>query len=248
MWSRRRYRRFTVDNINMRGRMVFANDVRILNISLNGVSFVADRRLNIGCNYVLNMMHKVRDLNIKGIVIWSFLSDCKKGLHNEIIPMYTAGMKFTDVTKKKEKDIADFLVSDFTDDHNKTDFIEDSVKEVHKRVNVYRLSGLRIFIEAHKNAPEETMLNYNENFRVKELSLTDMLLECKKPLEIESRLNIKILLPEGKTIGVVGCVASCCMLKNMIPALYNIGIDFLDMSEKDWEILNGFIFLYDYSD
>jgi len=248
MWDKRQYKRFTVDVMDMHGKMVLADDVKILDISLSGISLKADRRLNIGCNHMLNIEDKGNILTVKGKVIWSLLSENKDGKHGEIVPIYTAGMKFADITKKKKKEIAEFIAAHFNNGHEGSNFSDEQKKEGHKQVNVSKISGLRIFIKANINAPGELILNRNKNFRVKELSSTDMLMESKQPLEMESRLDMEILLPEHKPISVLGCVASCCTKKDKDSVNYDIGIEFLDMPEKDWELLSGFIFLYDHID
>jgi hypothetical protein len=248
MWDKRQYKRFTIDVIDMHGKMVLADNVQILDISLSGISLKADRRLNIGCNHVLNIADKDNILNVKGKVIWSLLGENKDGKYGEIIPIYTAGMKFTDITKKKKKEIAEFMAAHFNNSHKGSDASDEQKKAVHKQVSVSKISGLRIFIKANINPPGELILNRNKNFRVKELSSTDMLIESKEPLEMESRLDMEILLPENKTISVLGCVASCCTKKDKDSLNYDIGIEFLDMPEKDWELLSGFIFLYDHID
>jgi len=248
MWDKRQYKRFTVDVMDMHGKMVLADDVKILDISLSGISLKADRRLNIGCNHMLNIEDKGNILTVKGKVIWSLLSENKDGKHGEIVPIYTAGMKFADITKKKKMEIAEFIAAHFNNGHEGSNFSDEQKKEGHKQVNVSKISGLRIFIKANINAPGELILNRNKNFRVKELSSTDMLMESKQPLEMESRLDMEILLPEHKPISVLGCVASCCTKKDKDSVNYDIGIEFLDMPEKDWELLSGFIFLYDHID
>ena len=89
MLDKRQYKRFTVDVMDMHSKMVLADDVKILDISLSGISLKADRRLNIGCNHMLNIEDKGNILTVKGKVIWSLLSENKDGKHGEIVPIYT---------------------------------------------------------------------------------------------------------------------------------------------------------------
>ena len=248
MWEKRHHKRYTVDVMDINGSMVLADDVKILDISLSGICLKADRRLNIGCCHVLNIEDKRKALNVKGRIIWSLLGEKKDGKPGEIIPIYTAGMKFTDITQKNKKEIAEFIAVHFNNGHKGTEVSDEQKKEVSKNVNVYKISGLRIFIKAKINAPGEPALNRNRNFRVKELSHTDMLIESKYPLEMESRLDMEILIPENKTISVIGCVASCCTKKDKDSVNYDIGIEFLDIPEKDFELLSGLVFLHDHID
>ena len=51
MWDSRQYKRFTVDVMDMHGKMVLANDVKILDISLSGISLKAEYRLQSYAEY-----------------------------------------------------------------------------------------------------------------------------------------------------------------------------------------------------
>ncbi len=51
--ERRSFPRFTVDIMDIHGKMLFTNDVKILDISMGGVLLKADRRLNIGRDYTI---------------------------------------------------------------------------------------------------------------------------------------------------------------------------------------------------
>ena len=236
MTNKRQQERYKLTLIDTHTKLVFANDVRILDMSLSGVSLKADRRMNIGCNYTITIKDEGRVLNIKGKVIWSLLSGYKGNTRGENIPIYTAGMNFTDISIEKQKEIEDFI-----EKHRGTDFTEECRKEIDKPLDLYILNDVPLNISI-KN-PEDYILNKNF-YRAKKLSLTGMMIECRKALEIESRLNMEITFPEGISINVKGYVASCCMIKNKNSEHYNIGIEFIDMYEKESELLRSFMFFY----
>lgn len=75
MEERRRHKRFSVDILEISGKMVLARYVKILDISIGGVSFKADRRLHIGHEYTLKILGKGKELSVKGIVMRSLLSE-----------------------------------------------------------------------------------------------------------------------------------------------------------------------------
>jgi len=102
MQDRRRHKRFAMDIMDMKGKMMFARAVKILNISSGGILFKADRRLNIGRNYVLKLENKGEVLTIHGTVICSKLTESQKDPEGDIIPIYTAGMKFTKVSNENK--------------------------------------------------------------------------------------------------------------------------------------------------
>ena len=236
MINNRQQERYKLTLIDTHTKLVFANDVRILDMSLSGVSLNADRRMNIGCNYMITIEDEGRVLNIKGKVIWSLLSGYKENTRGEIVPIYTAGMNFTDISIEKQKDIEDFI-----ERHRETNFTEEYKEEIDKELDLYILTDVPLNISI-KNA-EDYILNKNF-YRAKKLSLTGMMIECRKALEIESRLNMEITCPEGISINVKGYVASCCMIKNKDSEHYNIGIEFLDMFAKESELLRSFMLFY----
>lgn len=239
MLDRRQQERLTIEDVDIYVKMIFANYAKILDISLSGASFKADRRLNIGCNYMLQVEDKGKILNAKGTVVWSLLNEYKEGINGDIIPIYTAGMKFIDISNEKLIEIANFI-----EVCKNTIFIDDYKKKVDEQIDAYKRSGLRHFIKVRINTPEDLLKNRQECFRVTELSLTNMSVESKQALEIEKRLGIELSFPDDKTINVLGYVASCCLKKYILPELYDIGIEFIDVSEKEREKLGEFILFH----
>jgi len=76
------------------------------------------------------------------------------------------------------------------------------------------------------------------SYKVKSLSLGGMLIESEHPLEIESKLPMEIkTLTENRHIKFLGRVTSCLLIKNKDIEHYDIGIEFVEMSENDREIL-----------
>ncbi len=108
MKSKRRYKRYKLDSMGINGKMVFATDVKILDISVGGVSLKADRRLDIGNEYVLKLENRDRLISVKGVVVWSSLSGTREGAGGEAVPIYTAGLKFTDSSPEKIEELLSF--------------------------------------------------------------------------------------------------------------------------------------------
>jgi hypothetical protein len=223
--ERRRYKRYKVDLIDINGKMVFASDVKIVDISLGGVSLKADRRLDIGHEYTLTVSSKGTVFSIKGIVVWSFVKESKEDSRGNIVPIYTAGMKFKDASTKKIEDIVKFI-----EDH-KLDVM----------VDLHGLSGQRLNVRVQIEAPENAVLNFHEDYKIKKLSLGGMQIESTYELEIERKLPMKIIFRGNKVIQFLGRVASCFSVKKMGQEYYDIGIEFLNMSELGKETLNEFI-------
>jgi hypothetical protein len=69
--------------------------------TVSGIAFEADRRLNIGRSYTLSIIHDKQTMNVKGTVIWSIIRKSKKDDRGNVIPVYKAGMQFSDESREQ---------------------------------------------------------------------------------------------------------------------------------------------------
>jgi c-di-GMP-binding flagellar brake protein YcgR len=224
MQNRRQHKRYQVDVIEINGKIVLAKYVKILDISIAGVCLKTEKRLNIGGKYTLKMEGRGKVSTVRGTVTWVSLSESIVDSHGDIIPVYKAGMKFVDVSNEKINEIVNF--------------IEDHKRDIDKLVDLYAPSGRRLYVRICIEEPEKAALNYHGSYKVKILSLGGMLIESEHPLEIESKLPMEIkTLTENSYIKFLGRVASCLLIKNKDIEHYDIGVEFIEMSENDREIL-----------
>jgi len=107
--ERRQHRRFKVDDIKVNSEMPSATDVKIIDISISGVFVKADRKLDIGKKYALKIGYENKVLFVKAAVVWSMLADNIEEANGSIVPIYIAGMQFTDVLKGEIKDILSLI-------------------------------------------------------------------------------------------------------------------------------------------
>lgn len=114
--EKRRHKRIAVRNMKVESEMPAASDVKIINVSMSGVSVKADRRLNIGNKYALKIGYKEKVLFVKAIVIWSLLTEDVEDAKGCVKPVYIAGMQFTDVTSGKIEEIVSFIEADARED------------------------------------------------------------------------------------------------------------------------------------
>jgi hypothetical protein len=105
--EKRSHKRYLVKNI--RGNMLFASDVGIINLSLGGAAIEADRRLNIGREYTLNLESSYETVSVRGKVVWSVISGRKGRPGAGDIPVYRAGLQFLDVLNHHSRELLDFL-------------------------------------------------------------------------------------------------------------------------------------------
>jgi len=109
MKDNRKYKRHKIDGAEIDGKIAFADEVIICDLSLGGVSLKADRRMNIGEEYLLKLQNKEGIIRIKGVVVWSLLSGSKNDDKGNVIPIYSAGLRFADESRQEIKELIDFL-------------------------------------------------------------------------------------------------------------------------------------------
>jgi c-di-GMP-binding flagellar brake protein YcgR len=231
MQDRRQHKRYRTDVMEINGKMVLAKSVKILDISVGGVSFQTEKSLNVGCEYTLKMEGSGRVLTVKGLIVWAILSGSLADSGGDIVPIYKAGMKFIDVSDEKINEIANF--------------IEDHKKDIDKQVDLYKPSGNRLFVRICIEDPEKAILNYDGSYKVKNIGLGGMLIESEHLLEIEGKLPMEMILNEEASIKFLGRIINCLLVKDKDIEHYDIRVEFIEMSEKDKEILVKFLNLCD---
>jgi hypothetical protein len=227
MEEKRRDKRFLVDIMEITGRMVLSTYVKILDISIGGISFKANRRLNMGSEYSLKMESKGGKLTVKGIIVRSSLSESIKDNLGNVVPVYAAGMQFTDTSEEKIKEIEAFILN--------------NMKDVDKQVDLHGPSGRRLYVRVFIENLEQSVLKVDEKYKVKNISLGGMLIESEHALELERAVSLEIYFVEDNSLKVTGRVVSCIMITDREPMHYNIGIEFIEMPGKDRDSLLEFI-------
>ncbi|HTG00664.1 MAG TPA: hypothetical protein VK654_08770 [Nitrospirota bacterium] len=92
--EKRRYRRFTLDLVDLFVRMHQAEKVEILDLSFGGVCMKVDRRINIGRTYTMKLGYGWTSIEVKGIAVRSQVSGVAESFGEPRSLIYTAAMKF----------------------------------------------------------------------------------------------------------------------------------------------------------
>ena len=221
MHDKRRYKRFKLNDLEVHGKMALATEVKVLNISISGISLKANRRLNIGSDYTLKLEGS-KSISLRGTVVWCSLIETSKGSQGEMIPIYSAGMQFKDMSTERTTELQHLI-------------------ESHKIEEVHVMGGTRLNVRFHIKDPENVVLIYPDNYKVKTISLGGMLIECLQNFEIESRIPMEMSVNDDNTLKFVGRVASSQVIDKEGQKQYHIGIEFLDLTEKDRKVISSFI-------
>ena len=215
MQDKRQYPRYVVEGVE--GTLMFTTHVDILNISINGVALKANRRLEIGREYILRLEYKDRTVSVNGVVVWSVLSELTDGPHAEKVPVYKAGMRFTDIISDKMARLLEFI-------------------ESHKLSQDERLN-IRFTIKT----PDKAILDGPHNYGVKNMSISGMRIETDMRVDVGARYPMEISLEDNRTIKVLGRVVSCLEVNDRAPKHYAVGIEFIEMSDEDKKKLKEFV-------
>jgi c-di-GMP-binding flagellar brake protein YcgR len=198
---------------------------------MGGIALTTDKRLIIGNEYALKIQGKDTLLTVKGTVMWSFLRESIADSLGNVIPIFKTGLKFIDLSNEKEREIRKF--------------IETHKKEPDEKIDVYSLSGNRLFVRFRLKEADKATVQEQNDYTVKNISLSGLLIESKHALGFKDTLNMHMTLPDNNTISFVGKVITCRMIKYEEAESYDVGIEFKEIAANDEEALKNFIQLLD---
>jgi hypothetical protein len=216
MDNKRRYRRRAVEGIY--GNVLSTAGVEVLNISISGAAVQTARRLELNRAYTFKIKYRDRYLTFRGRVVWATLFSRVDRDSKNIVPVYRAGIKFTETLSEKTEMLLDFI------EDNKVRVLEN------------RSLGMRFKIER----PEDVKLDFPYSYTVKKLSQGGMLMETEHALDINSIHDIELYIG-GHKLNIVGRIVNCGNCASEDFAKYEVGIEFLTMSDEDRNSLESFL-------
>jgi len=214
--ERRRHKRYTVDGVH--GNVLYPSDLDILNMSIDGAAIETAKRLDINREYTFKIKYKGSLVSFRGRVIWSLLTNKKLKDQDKMIPIYRAGIRFTDTLNEKGNQLMNFI------EDNKVTTLE------------RRVVGVRFKIDAH----QDIKVDYPYKYEVKMMSLSGMLVETGYPLKANFHYHIEIFL-ENNVLELMGRVAYCEEIDSGNDAKFNVGIEFVQLSDEKREVIRRFL-------
>ncbi len=220
MTKTRRHIRYVVEGMNIRAKTLFNTEVEVLDISTSGASFRGPRRFQMGSEYTFKVEHEDRIISVKGVIVWTKLTGSKRISKEETMPIYTAGMSFSDVTSDRAAEIEKFIGF--------------KIKELRER----RLGSVRIKLHEH----EKGLLSYLETCVVRDVSLGGMRIETGRESSAGTTFPLELVIPENEhPLHSTGKVAFCHEIPGKIPKRFDSGVEFTEMSDEDSSRLMKFI-------
>ena len=222
MEDKRQHKRFRLDVVEINGKMILAQKVEIVDISQGGIALKTDRRLNVGKEYVITLGEKSSPINVKGIIVRCELSQIEERSNGQQFPIYTAGMMFKDVPLNKITDLLNSI-------------------EKHKKEEALVIVDRRLAVRFNLRTPWEKILSFPAQFKVKDISLSGMLIQTEEALGTESMIPLGLSLKADNPVNFIGKVASCRIAGDKEKALYEIGVVFTDLTDEGRTLLKQFI-------
>lgn len=212
----RRYRRYVVDGIH--GNLLYSSDLEVLNISIDGAAIETTKRLELNREYTFKIKYKDVNLTLKGRVVWAILVSKEKKDSKTVIPVYRAGVAFADTLSEKANMLLDFI------EENKIRTFENRLGTV--RFKIAKTDNIKIDLP--------------HRYRVKKISLAGMLAETEYPLKIDSHHDIELFL-NSSVVNIVGRIVNCEKLQAEKTVIYDTGIEFMQMSDRDIKLLENYL-------
>jgi hypothetical protein len=212
----RRCKRYFVDG--MHGNLLYSSDLEIINISIDGAAIETTKRLELNREYAFKIKYKDINLTLKGRVVWAILISKEKKDSKISVPVYRAGVAFADTLSEKTNMLLDFI------EENKIKIFEDRIGTV--RFKITNTDNIRIDLP--------------HRYKVMKISLAGMLAETEYPLEIDSDHDIELFLNDN-VVNIVGRIVNCEKLQAEKADIYNIGIEFMQMSDRDIKLLEDYL-------
>jgi hypothetical protein len=204
MDERRREARFDVETGH--GTMLSTSPVDIINISLGGLAFRTETRLQVGEAYTVTLDVAGKSVAMRGVVAWSVLGGLESR-DGETIPVYSVGMKFEGAFTETGKDL---------------------LAEASNPIAVeQRLAGVRFRLEG------QASIAHPLRYKVRIISMHGMLVEIDHPMKVDEVLPVEISLEDEAPIRCRGRVASCQERLEQRPRHYDVGFEFKQMPDED---------------
>lgn len=214
--EKRRFRRYDVDSVN--GKLLHSSDINILNISLHGAAIATTKSLKLDREYSLNLKFEGKTHTLRGKVVWFVLSHSTTSAKGDVVPVYKAGIRFTDVLTDEASGLIAYVEKSRPGDMDK--------RHLGVRFRVFQ--------------PSSAMIEMSSEYRIRTISLAGMLIESDTPHNVDSLRELEINIG-GTLLAVTGRIVNQSEVKSESGTRYDIGIEFIKMLDNDRSLLVSYL-------
>jgi len=186
--------------------MLSTSPVDIINISLGGLAFRTETRLQIGEVYTVTLDVAGKSVAMRGMVAWSVLGGLESR-GGETFPVYSVGLKF---------------LGAFTEAGESLRAAAEDPVAVEQR-----LAGVRFHLDG------QASIAHPLRYKVRLISMHGMLIEIDHAMKVDEVLPLEISLEDEAPIHCQGRVASCHERLQQYPKHYDVGFEFKQMPDED---------------
>ncbi len=136
MNEKRKQKRFELNVLKVHGALMFTKNVKVVDVSMNGISLESTKCLNIGHCYGLHLADEKKTFSLKGNVVWSSLIESRKGPFGNVTPVYKIGMNFIDMSPEKGIEFLNFILENQRDRiHKAPAFVSESGSDMPRELS-----------------------------------------------------------------------------------------------------------------
>jgi hypothetical protein len=222
---KRRYKRFRVEQMNIRAKTLFAVEAELLNISVGGACIRAEQSLKVTDKQLVSLKSGKTPLTFPCSVVWEDVVSNADEFAGKSAPRYRAGVSFTHMPPDKLVKLKDFIR-------------QSGIPYAQRVSDIHKPSLLRFLIHTNNKA----VVYYRETLPVKKIGLGGMLIEVPCDLQQGKVFPMELFIPdENAAIRFRGRIASHRPVPGGEPGHFDIGIEFLDMAVLDKFRLSKFL-------
>lgn len=221
MTNERRFKRFKLDVTELDGKMLLTSNVEVLNLSAGGASVRSEGELPVGKELLITFAEKGKKTGIQGIVVQSASSGTGKGAGGKDVAFFITNIRFQ---AGQARQIASVIGSRERQREDSAPVADDRRRDV----------------RFHMTIPLESVLSHTARFRVKQMSMSGMLVQSEQPMEINSTIPMDLSLAGGR-VNFIGRVVSCRTAETDGKNWHDIGVEFLELTDEGRTLLEKFL-------
>jgi Tfp pilus assembly protein PilZ len=220
----RRYSRYIVDDMNILAKSFMNTCVELADISKTGACVTAYERLQLeGRNFL--KLSSVPGLLLECHIVWRNPNTAFNNVRRMVVPSFKTGLRFKDLSQDRSIMLEDYLGLFQTPD-------------IERASSAFKPRAPRFKIESS----EEALLYYLRVSMVQKISLGGMLIKTNSAFLPGKTMTLALFLSrEELPSELQGKVASIIPASTDGELFFHIGIEFINMRERDQARLNRFI-------
>jgi len=208
----RKFQRYVVEGMDIHARTVFNMEADVLDLSLSGASIQSTQRLNMGSTYTFKFTRGDNLTSVSGVVVWEKLVGTKKNEKGEMMPVYLAGVQFSDILTDKAQELIEY--------------IKGVVGEAAGR----RMAGIRLRLLE----PKKAVVIQMENYIVTEVGLGGIRIETDQEFDPDIVLLFDLTpAVEEKSVHFTGRVAYCREIPGRETRMFIAGIEIVEIAAEE---------------